>query len=52
MPYPFLFLWQASKTLQMVQFPWRLLGLFSFGIASLITAIAFSNSSNNFNNKN
>ena len=32
---PSVFIWQASETLQMVQFPWRLLGLFSFGIASL-----------------
>lgn len=28
-------LWQSSQTLQMIQFPWRLLGLFSFGGAAL-----------------
>ena len=35
MLYPSVLIWQASETLQMVQFPWRLLGLFSFGIAAL-----------------
>lgn len=37
MSYPSVLIWQASETLQMVQFPWRLLGLFSFGIAALCT---------------
>jgi hypothetical protein len=34
-------LWQYSKILQMLQFPWRLMGLFSFGFASIF-AIAIS----------
>jgi uncharacterized membrane protein len=33
--YPSLFIWETSQTLQMIQFPWRLLGLFSFGVAVL-----------------
>ena len=28
-------LWQASPTLQMVQFPWRMMGLFSFALAGV-----------------
>lgn len=28
-------IWQSSRTLQMIQFPWRLLGLFSFAGAAL-----------------
>jgi hypothetical protein len=33
---PSLFVWESSKTLQMIQFPWRLLGFFSFGAAVLL----------------
>lgn len=32
---PSAFIWASSKTLQMVQFPWRLLVLFSLGVAAL-----------------
>jgi hypothetical protein len=35
MSYPSLAIWQHSPTLQMIQFPWRLLGLYSFAGASL-----------------
>jgi hypothetical protein len=28
-------IWQSNRTLQMIQFPWRLLGLFSFGVSAL-----------------
>ncbi|MGB3694744.1 MAG: hypothetical protein WA999_18690, partial [Spirulinaceae cyanobacterium] len=34
--------WQMSSTLQMVQFPWRLLGLLSFCIAGLLSMVANS----------
>ncbi|NES83049.1 MAG: YfhO family protein [Moorea sp. SIO2B7] len=37
MTYPSVRIWQASKTLQMVQFPWRLMGLFSFGVSVMFT---------------
>ncbi|MDJ0697943.1 hypothetical protein [Mastigocoleus sp. MO_188.B34] len=33
--------WRVSKTLQMVQFPWRIMGLFSFGMAAMF-ALAVS----------
>ena len=39
MTYPSIFIWDSSTTLQMVQFPWRLFGIFSFGIYGLLTAI-------------
>jgi hypothetical protein len=32
-------IWQMSKILQMIQFPWRLLGIFSFGTAVLSTLL-------------
>ncbi len=35
MSYPSLAIWQHSPTLQMIQFPWRLLGLYSFAGAGL-----------------
>ncbi len=35
MSYISLPIWRASTTLQMVQFPWRMMGLFSFGLAAL-----------------
>jgi 6-pyruvoyl-tetrahydropterin synthase related domain len=41
MTYPSILIWQSSKTLQMVQFPWRLLGLLSFGRSALF-AIAIT----------
>ena len=41
MTYPSERIWQYSRILQMVQFPWRLMGLFSFGFASIF-AIAIS----------
>lgn len=28
-------IWETSQTLQMVQFPWRMMGLFSFGLGAL-----------------
>lgn len=37
--YPSLFIWETSQTLQMIQFPWRLLGLFSFGVAVLFSSV-------------
>jgi hypothetical protein len=52
MTYPSVGIWQSSRTLQMVQFPWRLLGLLSFGRAALfaiaITAIINNKSSLKF----
>lgn len=39
MLYPSVLIWQASSTLQMVQFPWRLLGLLSFGAAALCAIV-------------
>lgn len=35
MSYVSLPIWQASRTLQMVQFPWRIMGLFSLGLGAL-----------------
>jgi uncharacterized membrane protein len=37
--YPSGFIWETSQTLQMIQFPWRLLGLFSFGVAVLFSIV-------------
>lgn len=35
MSYPSTPIWNASKTLQMVQFPWRMMGIFSFCLAAM-----------------
>ncbi len=35
MTYPSVKIWQSSRTLQMVQFPWRLMGMFSFGVVAM-----------------
>ena len=37
---PSAFIWASSKTLQMVQFPWRLLVLMSLGVAALCSIAA------------
>ncbi len=36
MTYPSVKIWQSSRTLQMVQFPWRLMGMFSFGVIAML----------------
>ncbi|NET42221.1 6-pyruvoyl-tetrahydropterin synthase-related protein [Okeania sp. SIO2B3] len=41
MTYPSVKIWQSSRTLQMVQFPWRLMGMFSFGVVAML-AIAIN----------
>jgi hypothetical protein len=42
MHYSSVFIWRSSGTLQMIQFPWRFLGLFSFIVAA-VGGLAVSN---------
>ena len=41
MTYPSVRIWDSSRILQMIQFPWRIMGFFSLGVA-IICAIAIS----------